>query len=70
MAEGLANAAVVEFAAASADESCCGRGNYELDAKESKTEWGAGSAAVELVLTLSQDLLSEATWFALALPPK
>lgn len=56
---------VVELASASAEASCCGRGNYALDIYDRKTEWGASSAAIDLILTLSQDLMSEATWLAL-----
>jgi len=56
---------LVELAAADAQNSCCGRGNYMLDAADKKTEWGASGAAFEAVLTLSENLLSEATWVAL-----
>ncbi len=56
---------LVELAAADAANSCCGRGNYALDTRDRKTEWGASGAAFEAVLTLSENLLSEATWVAL-----
>ncbi len=56
---------LVELAAADAGNSCCGRGNYMLDATDRKTEWGASGAGFEAVLTLSENLLSEATWVAL-----
>lgn len=56
---------LVELAAFDAERSCCGRGNYTLDVTDRKTEWGASGAAVEAILTLSQNLLSEATWVAL-----
>lgn len=56
---------LVELAAADAQNSCCGRGNYMLDAADRETEWGASGAAFEAVLTLSENLLSEATWVAL-----
>lgn len=52
---------LVDLAAADAANSCCGRGNYMLDTRESKTEWGASGAAVEVILTLSENLLTEAT---------
>ena len=36
-----------------------------LDAADRKTEWGSSGAAFDAVLTLSENLLSEATWVAL-----
>ncbi len=56
---------LVELATADAANSCCGRGNYALDTLDRKTEWGASGAVFEAVLTLSENLLSEATWLAL-----
>lgn len=56
---------LVDLAAADATNSCCGVGNYSLNARDSKTEWGASGAVFEAVLTLSENLLSEATWVAL-----
>lgn len=56
---------LIELAAADAENSCCGTGNYMLTATDRKTEWGASGAAYEVVLTLSDNLLSDATWVAL-----
>lgn len=56
---------LVNLAAANGANSCCGRGNYFLDTKDKKTEWGASSAVFEAVLTLSENLMAEATWVAL-----
>ncbi len=56
---------LINLAAADAANSCCGRGNYFLDTRDKKTEWGASGAVFEAVLTLSENLLAEATWVAL-----
>jgi hypothetical protein len=56
---------LINLAAADAANSCCGRGNYFLDTRDKKTEWGASGALFEALLTLSENLMSEATWVAL-----
>ncbi len=56
---------LINLASADAANSCCGRGNYFLDTRDRKTEWGASSAVFEAVLTLSENLMAEATWLAL-----
>jgi hypothetical protein len=43
--------------AAAGDDDCGGRGNFELEVKTRKIEWGASAAAYELILTLPQALL-------------
>lgn len=45
---------LINLAAADAANSCCGRGNYFLDTRDKKTEWGASGALFEAFLTLSE----------------
>lgn len=56
---------VVDLAAVGSSGGCCGRGTYLLDTRERTTEWGASASVFEIVLTLAQDQLSNATWAAL-----
>jgi hypothetical protein len=56
---------LVDLAAADAPNSCCGRGNYILEARDHKHEWGASAAAFEVLLTLRDGLMTEVTWVAL-----
>lgn len=44
---------------------CCGSGTYLLDSRDHKTEWGASGSTFEVILTLAEDQLSNATWAAL-----
>jgi hypothetical protein len=56
---------VIDLAAVGSSGGCCGRGTYLLDSRERTTEWGASASVFEVVLTLAQDQLSNATWAAL-----
>lgn len=56
---------VVDLAAVGSSGGCCGSGTYLLDSRERTTEWGASASVFEIVLTLAQDQLSNATWAAL-----
>jgi len=38
---------------------------FDLDARDRRTEWGASGAVYEVVLTLSENLLSDAMWLVL-----
>ncbi len=42
-----------------------GSASFLLDARDRRTEWGASAAVFEVVLTVAQDQLSNATWLAI-----
>lgn len=46
------------------ESSCCGHGNYTMDSKASRTEWGASGAVHEIVMSVSTGILSAALWHA------
>lgn len=55
----------VEDLAAAEGGGCCGRGAYFLETRDRKTEWGASGASFEILLTLAENMLSDATWAGL-----
>lgn len=54
---------LAELAAAD-QHSCCGHGNYTLDSRAQRTEWGASGAVYEIVMAVSTGILSTALWEA------
>jgi hypothetical protein len=56
---------VVDLAAVDSSGGCCGGGTYLLDSRERTTEWGASASVLEVVLTVAEGQLTEATWAAL-----